>query len=75
MKKSEIKTALNDLMESKPYEKKYDKFEKLPKKTVAVAFRILISEKERIKKYFNEREGISLSDGIKKALYEYLNNR
>ena len=75
MKKSEIKTALNDLMESNPHEKKYDKFEKLPKKTVAVAFRILKSEKERIKKYFNEREGISLSGGIKKALYEYLNTR
>ena len=76
MAKNEIKSALNDLMGSQHQEKsKYEKFDKLPKKTTAVAFRLLKSEKERIRKYFNEREGITLSEGIKKALYEYLNKR
>ena len=76
MSKNEIKSALSDLMGSQPQKtKKFEKFDKLPKKTTAVAFRLLKSEKDRIRKYFNEREGISLSAGIKKALYEYLNKQ
>lgn len=75
MKKSDLKTALSDLMDSQSDTKKHEKFEKLPKTTTVVAFRLLKSEKERIRKYFAEREGISLSEGIKRALYAYLNSR
>ena len=76
MKKNELKTALSDLMGSQPDTKKHhEKFDRLPKTTVTVAFRLLKSEKERIQRYFAEREGISLSEGIKRALYEYLNSR
>jgi|ETNmetMinimDraft_20_1059909.scaffolds.fasta_scaffold572138_1 hypothetical protein len=75
MKKNEIKTALSDLMGSKPETKSHEKFDRLPKTTTVVAFRLLQSEKERIRKYFAEREGISLSEGIKKALYAYLNSQ
>jgi len=48
-----------------------NRFQRLPKTTETVSFRIPSNEKTRIRLVF-ERHGMTLGEGLKKAVYAYL---
>ena len=75
MAKNDMKDALNDLMGTAPKTTRKQKdFSSLPKKTTTVGFRVPFAERERLERFFNEREGLKLSEGLKRAVYEYVRN-
>ena len=74
MAKNNMKSALSDLMGTAPDISKKHKpdFSSLPKKTITIGFRVPFAERERLERFFNEKEGLRLSAGLKKAVYEYV---
>lgn len=74
MTKNNMKNALSDLMGTAPNTPKKQKtdFSSLPKKTTTVGFRVPFAERERLERFFNETEGLRLSEGLKRAVYEYV---
>lgn len=84
MGNKEYENALSDLMYSSKEssvknkkDKNRDKefFNKLPKTTEVIAFRVPKGERERLEILFAEKEGLRLSEGLKKAVYEYVNKK
>ena len=74
MAKNDMKDALSDLMGTTPKTpmKQRKDFASLPKKTTTVGFRVPFAERERLERFFNEKEGLKLSEGLKRAVYEYV---
>lgn len=44
----------------------------LPKKTTVIGFRVKVDERDRLREYFRQRFGTGLSQGLKRAVYDYL---
>jgi hypothetical protein len=84
MAKDDIKGALADLMGSAPSKKpeavqrktEKDRLENLPKgRSEIISFRVPKGEKARLADLFKELEGLSLADGVKRAVYDFLKRR
>jgi hypothetical protein len=48
-------------------------YDSLPKTTTTISFRVPRDEKTRLSNYFKKKFGTSLADGVKRVIYEYVN--